>query len=99
MEFEDITTRQIDYVVNLAGLVKNAGPSHVKNNSSKAVDPKTLCVAQAIWNFSWSTGSAIGYYGIDDQEKWAEPNKAHHNLFLCLSFAKSGSFSRRSAKH
>lgn len=38
-KFKDISTRQIDYVVNLAVqiLVRNAGPSHVKNNSLKAV--------------------------------------------------------------
>lgn len=81
-------------------LVRNAGPSHVKQLIKSRVNTtRKLYVwlkQSQIFPEVIVSGSAIGYYGIDAQEKWAEvcTEQSSPQPILCLSFAKSGNSQR-----
>ena len=78
-------------------LARNAGASHVKQLIESRVNTTRKLYAwlqqSQIFPEVIVSGSAIGYYGIDDQEKWAEmcTEQSPPQPILCPSFAKSGS--------
>lgn len=81
-------------------LVRNAGPSHVKHLIESRVNTTQKLYAwlkqSQIFPEVIVSGSAIGYYGIDAQEKWTEvcTEQSSPQPISCLSFAKSGNAQR-----
>ncbi|MDC7495479.1 NAD-dependent epimerase/dehydratase family protein, partial [Acinetobacter baumannii] len=78
-KFEDISIRQIDYVVNLAGA--NIGEKRWTESRKKQLIKSRVNTTRKLYVWLKQSqifpevivsGSAIGYYGIDAQEKWAE---------------------------
>ena len=88
-------------------LVRNAGPSHVKQLIKSRVNTtRKLYVwlkQSQIFPEVIVSGSAIGYYGIDAQENGQRCalNKVRHSLFYVSALPRVGtrSVSRSSAKY
>ena len=76
-EFSDISQRNIDYVINLAG--ENIGASRWSEARKQQLIASRVGTTQALFNWLREhniqpkriiSGSAVGFYGIDPTEQW-----------------------------
>ena len=75
--FDEITSNEIDYVINLAG--ENIGQKRWTDQRKKQLIQSRVDMTEQLYQWLQQksifpqciiSGSAIGYYGIDPQEKW-----------------------------
>ena len=75
--FDEITSNEIDYVINLAG--ENIGQKRWTDQRKKQLIQSRVVMTEKLYHWLQQksifpqciiSGSAIGYYGIDPQEKW-----------------------------
>jgi len=75
--FDEITSNEIDYVINLAG--ENIGQKRWTDQRKKQLIQSRVVMTEKLYHWLQQksifpkciiSGSAIGYYGIDPQENW-----------------------------
>lgn len=90
--FSQIQTRQIDYVINLAG--ENIGQSRWSDHRKQKLIQSRVETTKALYEWlnqqqiypkSIISGSAVGYYGIDETEQWSHhcvENSPSQQIFM-----------------